>query len=191
MKIPFTDATWRRLPQRSEVPRPKGRGLPGKMFHCIVRLDPGPKAGACGADSGQRGAALVVALLMLLILTLIGISSINLTVFETQISGNERTGNAAFYAADGGASVGVSRVPDIAAYSGELANEQRYRSGRLRSSAPEPLKQLGTTVRPGYDTTWEFKRFQVNATGESSGAAKEVEVQISMGPYSGGTQYNN
>jgi len=38
---------------------------------------------------------------------------------------------------------------------------------------------------------WEFRRFQINATGQSFGAAKEIEVQVSMGPYPAGTQYNN
>jgi len=45
--------------------------------------------------------------------------------------------------------------------------------------------------RPGYDVTWEFARYQVNATGQSFGAVKEIEVQVSMGPYPAGTQYNN
>ncbi len=46
--------------------------------------------------------ALVIALLMLLVLTIIGINAINTTVFETNISGNQRIYNAAFYGAEGG-----------------------------------------------------------------------------------------
>jgi len=139
----------------------------------------------------ERGVALVVALLLLLILTLLGVTAINNTVFETQISGNERLGSAAFYAADGGANVGINRLPDITAYSGDISGDARYRSGPLTSPNPQPLKSLGIVIRPGYETTWEFKRFQVNSTGESLGAMKEVEVQESLGPYSTGTQYNN
>jgi Tfp pilus assembly protein PilX len=139
----------------------------------------------------ERGIALVVALLLLLTLTLIGISAISSSVFETQISGNERAGNAAFYAGEGGVQVGVNRVPQIAPYSGEVDSEARYRSGHRSSSGPQPLLNLGVTSRPGYEAAWQFKRFQVNASGESSGAAKEIEVQLSMGPYGAGTQYNN
>ena len=139
----------------------------------------------------QEGVALVVALLLLLVLTLVGISAINSTVFETQISGNERVGSAAFYAADGGANVGISRLPNITVYSGDVGSDARYRSGHLISSSPQPLKKLGVMNRPGYEAIWEFRRFEVNATGESFGARKEIEVQLGMGPYGTGTQYNN
>jgi hypothetical protein len=50
----------------------------------------------------QKGAALVIALIMLLLLTLIGISALNTTTLETNIAGNERVYNMSFYAADGG-----------------------------------------------------------------------------------------
>ena len=50
----------------------------------------------------DRGVSLVVALLILLVLTILGISAINTTTFETNIAGNERLYNNAFYAADSG-----------------------------------------------------------------------------------------
>jgi len=139
----------------------------------------------------EKGVALVIALIMLIVLTLIGISSINSSIFETKISGNERVGSSAFYAAEGGVYVGISRVPDITAYSGTIGKDESYRSGRLTDSSPQPQKTLGVMLKPGFETTWEFKRFQINATGEFSGAKKEIEVQVSLGPYTAGTSYNN
>jgi Tfp pilus assembly protein PilX len=50
----------------------------------------------------QKGIALVVALVMLLVLTLVGMAAVNLTSYEAKISGNERIYNNAFYAGDGG-----------------------------------------------------------------------------------------
>lgn len=50
----------------------------------------------------QKGVALVVALVMLLVLTFIGFAAISLTSYEAKISGNERVYNNAFYASDGG-----------------------------------------------------------------------------------------
>lgn len=50
----------------------------------------------------QKGIALVIALIMLLVLTLIGISAVSMTTYETNIAGNERIYNLAFYTADGG-----------------------------------------------------------------------------------------
>ena len=139
----------------------------------------------------QKGVALVVALLMLLVLTFLGMSSISSTVFEAKISGNERIGSAAFYATSAGVEVGIGRIPDITAYSGTIGSDESYRSGKLIDPSPQLQKSLGVMLRPGFETTWEFKRFQINATGEIFGAKKEIEVQVSMGPYNAGTSYNN
>jgi hypothetical protein len=62
----------------------------------------------------QKGVSLVVALMILLVLTLIGISAISTTTFETNIAGNERLYNKAFYTSDAGVdyfvSMGVSYI---------------------------------------------------------------------------------
>jgi Tfp pilus assembly protein PilX len=50
----------------------------------------------------ERGIAFVIALIMLLVLTLIGVASISLTAYDNNIAGNERIYNLAFYTADGG-----------------------------------------------------------------------------------------
>ena len=50
----------------------------------------------------QKGIALVVALVMLLVLTFIGLAAISTTSYEARIAGNERVYNNAFYAGDGG-----------------------------------------------------------------------------------------
>ena len=50
----------------------------------------------------QKGVSLVIALMILLVLTLIGISAISTTTFETNIAGNERLYNRAFYTTDSG-----------------------------------------------------------------------------------------
>ena len=50
----------------------------------------------------RRGVSLVIALLILLIVTLIGISAIQTSTFETNIAGNERLYNTAFYYSDAG-----------------------------------------------------------------------------------------
>ena len=48
----------------------------------------------------QRGAALVVSLIMLLLLTILGISGMQSTVFEERMAGNARDANTAFQAAE-------------------------------------------------------------------------------------------
>ena len=56
----------------------------------------------------QKGASLAIALMLLLALTLIGISAISTTNFETNIAGNERLYNRAFYTSDAGVDYFVS-----------------------------------------------------------------------------------
>jgi Tfp pilus assembly protein PilX len=50
----------------------------------------------------QSGAALVVALLMIVILSLIGIASSSNSTFEIRLSGNKRAATDAFYTSDAG-----------------------------------------------------------------------------------------
>ena len=53
-------------------------------------------------QKGARGFVLVLALLILLVVTLIGLSAINTATFENQISGNNRVSAEAFYVAEAG-----------------------------------------------------------------------------------------
>jgi len=54
----------------------------------------------------QQGAALVMAIMILLILTVLGIYAVTTSTLETKIAGNERVLKDAFYAADGGIDYG-------------------------------------------------------------------------------------
>src|SRR4030042_518611 len=50
----------------------------------------------------QSGAVLVIALIMMIVLTLIGLASTFPSTFEIKLSGNKRGSTDAFYAAEGG-----------------------------------------------------------------------------------------
>jgi hypothetical protein len=58
----------------------------------------------------QSGAALVIALLMMITLTLIGMGAIFTSTFEVQISGNKRGSTDAFYAAESGLQVALANI---------------------------------------------------------------------------------
>ena len=142
---------------------------------------------------GEKGAALILALMMLLILTFIGISSISTTTFETNISGNERVGTGAFYASEAIFQVGLNQLPDTKPIPRTpIADDSYGWSGSPSDKAsPKDLVSFGLHSKAGYDSSWAFKRYQVNATGEYFSANKEVEAQVSYGPFGAGTQYNN
>jgi Tfp pilus assembly protein PilX len=140
----------------------------------------------------ERGVALIIALIMLLILTFIGISAISTTTFETNISGNERVGTVAFYASEATFQMGLDQLPDTKAIARTKIGEDSYgwSGGPTDKGSPQGLINFGLHSRAGFDSSWAFKRFQVNATGESFSASKEIEAQVSYGPFSAGTQYN-
>jgi Na+-transporting methylmalonyl-CoA/oxaloacetate decarboxylase gamma subunit len=141
----------------------------------------------------EKGVALIIVLLMLLILTLIGISAISTTTFETNISGNERVGTNAFYAADAGVQVGLNQLPNTNPIPVRtIGTDSSYWSGSLTDKgSPKELTNYGLYFPPRlFDSAWGFNRYQVNATGESFGAMKEVEVQATWGPFNTGTVYN-
>jgi Tfp pilus assembly protein PilX len=63
----------------------------------------------------QSGAALVIALVMMVVLTLIGLASIFTSNFEIKISGNKKCSTDAFYAADSGIEVVKANVQNLRA----------------------------------------------------------------------------
>ncbi|HYA03975.1 MAG TPA: PilX N-terminal domain-containing pilus assembly protein [Syntrophobacteria bacterium] len=54
----------------------------------------------------QRGSALVIALLILVVLTLLGIAALTTSTVELQISGNDKVTKRTFYSAEGGTQMG-------------------------------------------------------------------------------------
>jgi hypothetical protein len=51
----------------------------------------------------EKGAAIVIALIMMIVLTLIGLASTYTSTYEMKLSGNKRGSTNAFYVSDGGA----------------------------------------------------------------------------------------
>jgi hypothetical protein len=141
----------------------------------------------------KKGVALIIALIMLLILTFIGISAISTTTFETNISGNERVGTVAFYASEAIIQKGLDQLPDTTAIPRTKIGEDSYGWSvtPTEKGSPQSLINLGLYSMAGDELSiWEYRRFQVNATGESFSTAREIEAQVSYGPFRAGTQYN-
>ena len=145
-----------------------------------------------GILAEKKGVVIIIALLMLLVLTLIGISSISTTTFQVSISGNERVKADAFYTAEAGIQVGINQLPMIIPLQKtKLKKDSYYWSGTANDKGnPKSLESLGLYRVAGFDSSWEFKRFQVHMTSESFGSIKEIEVQMSYGPFRAGTEYN-
>ncbi len=107
----------------------------------------------------ERGSALVISLMLLLILTAIGIYAINTSTTEIDLTLQSKVGTVTLNAAEAGAYVAIDRVPNVlvAALPGTLSNQAYYgaTSGLTGSM----------TLRPGYGWNFRFADFGVDSTG--------------------------
>lgn len=74
----------------------------------------------------QSGVALVIALIMIIVLSLIGLASVSTSIFEIRLSGNKRGVTNAFYAADSGVQVVASNLASFDLSKYEVANQYKY-----------------------------------------------------------------
>ena len=123
----------------------------------------------------QSGAALVIALVMMILLTLIGLASIFSSTFEIKLSGNKRCSTDAFYAADSGVQVVKG---DIGNFNSSHPTYQPF------EDADNPITNPTTSVLDitvtynaaqhgaprGYGisaTQFEFQHFLIESIGQS------------------------
>ncbi len=90
----------------------------------------------------KEGTALIIALLILIVLTLIGVYAVFTSTVETRITGNERLLEDAFYAADGGTDYGRRMIEVI-------LNNQDLPNG----ANPQPDEDAFKDEVRGFDTS--------------------------------------
>lgn len=133
----------------------------------------------------ERGVALVVAVLVMITATFLGIAAVMTSDIEVRISGNQRTLEKAFYAADAGIDDGVAWLinnvgtsppadKDLPTMLGtrhdfDPGTYSRYRITDVRYSALPP---------PGWELTmFESRYYRVNSIGVGpTNASKEIEI---------------
>ncbi len=140
----------------------------------------------------QSGVALVLALVMIVILTLIGLASTYTSTFEMKLSGNKRGTTDAFYAADSGIQVVVANVDNFS-LPGKY-DDNKY-DPFTDPKNPNPTK---AKVLIQYDTTqegsprgsgfsaisFEFRHFVIDSKGQDQmdaglvKSASEIEEKV-------------
>jgi hypothetical protein len=139
----------------------------------------------------ERGVALVVAVLVMITATLLGVAAVMTSDIEMRISGNQRCSEKAFYAADAGIDSGLawllslgptppdkSSLPTMGGtkHVFDLDHDpscySRYRIIDVDYTAPPP---------PGWEMTmFERRYYRVNSIGLGpANATKEIEVMAS------------
>jgi hypothetical protein len=99
--------------------------------------------GILAARMGQRGAALVVCLLIMAVLSLLGAAMITSSVIELKITGNQRASKVDFYAADGGVRLVTTRLSSPADPVGNVAHIEVPNVALTPSASDVPDPSLG------------------------------------------------
>jgi hypothetical protein len=135
----------------------------------------------------QSGAALVIALIMMIVLTLIGLASTFTSTFEIRLSGNKRGSTDAFYAAEGGVQATLANsanfttssytlIPNSSGLPVDLRNE----SIDKRLSAPVLLLPAGVNFDdPPRVTIYHSPR--IGGSGTQGGIISDSYIIDSVG----------
>ena len=136
--------------------------------------------------SNERGSALIITMMLLLILTAIGIYSISISTTEMSIALQSKAGTALLNSADSGANVGIDNVPSVftAAQPGTLPDGSSY---VWTSRATGTL-----TIKPGFGANYRFADFEVTSAGNPPpqfAGQRTVQAVVNYGPVPVGTMY--
>lgn len=136
------------------------------------------------AHRRSEGAALVVGLLLLLVLTLLAISGMNTSTLELQMAGNMQYGDKAFQAAE----VGIERAFRSGNY--DTTQTLTVPSTAVYTGAPEtfttttsfdPDNGTSPAMKGGYsmgvNTGFNQYHFDITSVGSSSRNATSTQVQ--------------
>jgi hypothetical protein len=136
--------------------------------------------------SNERGSALIITLMLLLILTAIGIYAISVSTTEMSIAFQSKTGIATLNTAESGANFGIDQVPTVftAPYTTTLTDGSIY-SGTSRATG-------ALTIKPGFGANFRFADYEVTSAGtpppQFSGQ-RIVQAVVDFGPVPAGTMY--
>lgn len=121
----------------------------------------------------QSGAALVIALIMLVVITLIALASSYTSIFEMKISGNKRGSTDAFYAADAGINA-ITSYPTYsfpsnqAPYTVLVLNTLGY-DPSTNANIPSSVRSLIPTVTPPLTISTAPVKWYMNQSGPPRG----------------------
>lgn len=124
----------------------------------------------------KRGAALIIAMFLLIILTVLGLAGIQTSTTDIEIAANERRSLCALYAADAGLQEALRQIcrwndNSFPLPLTDIGNDTFYMSG--------PLTSIGSVGTPG---GYNYELFDVEITGicgdPNNPRASRKEIQI-------------
>ncbi len=130
--------------------------------------------------NSEQGAALLIAVLILLILTVLGVYAVTTSTLETKITGFHKWHVEAFYAADAGLHYTLSTYPYGGMYSGNptwsFSNTQPpiFTATATYLGETAPPVGSGTGVRAGF----KAHHYRTNSVGSDSVAIASSTVDM-------------
>ena len=137
----------------------------------------------------QSGTVLVIALIMMIVLTLIGLAATFSSTFEIMLSGNKRGSTDAFYSADSGVQVTVANIENFDLPGKYVGNQY---DPFIDSNNPNPTNakvtitydttQTGSPRGLGFSATgqYEFKHYMIGSTGQDQVESNPVKSNCTI-----------
>jgi type II secretory pathway component PulK len=124
----------------------------------------------------ERGAALVIALLLLVVLTLLATTGMRMSVAELWMAGSEQFRRAAVEAASVGVEVGIARLN---ASRGAAVGEMASAGGPTDAAYTATIRYAGTEASIPGSSAEKFvgEHFEIESTGTAVRGARDVQVQ--------------
>ena len=136
--------------------------------------------------SNERGSALIITLMLLLILTAIGIYAISISTTEMSIALQSKAGTALLNSADSGANFGIDQIPTV--YTDNVIRSLMDQSGYVMTSRATGAM----TLKPGFGSNFRFADFEVTSRGTPPpqfAGQRTVQAVVNYGPVPVGTMY--
>lgn len=129
-------------------------------------------------NRGQRGTALVMSMVILLILTILGIAAMGTASLEEKMSGNTQEGTRAFEAAESGLTEALN-TPGSLTLSGSSSNSFTYSNMNATADVSTEFVQYTSPKRgSGYSNkNFQSANFDQASTGKTGVGAKAVVHQ--------------
>ena len=125
----------------------------------------------------QRGVALIMSLVILLILTILGISAMGTSSLEQKMSGNIQEGTHAFEAAESGLNQAFNASGALS-LSGTTTNTYNYNNNRYTAVVDTTFKEFSVPKRgSGYGNNFQAANFDQQSTATTTANAKAVVHQ--------------
>jgi Tfp pilus assembly protein PilX len=144
----------------------------------------------------------VVAVLVMMVLSFLGMAIMTMSVTEHSLAYNVVWSEGSFAAAEAGINAGINQLSanttnatkaiPPAGTGVAIGTGYTYRSGGKSAGGPQPLVFIQSRTEPGYSVAigtgynpsgYVFNSYQINATGTGpKNSVREIEIQAEYGP---------